>query len=1024
MVDSVDTQRAISLETILQNISYVCKGKQPGKNLYISSIHSDSRTVKETGLFVAVCGDTVDGHDFIDAALENGCIAVVMDEEKYDAEKFAGWDISFILVESTQLILAELSSAYYGYPQNNMKCVGVTGTNGKTTITYLLEEILQDQGERVGVIGTVNYRFKNKNGVLQCYDAPFTTPDPILLMGMLYDMQKAGVTTVVMEVSSHALSQNRLAAVQFDVGVFTNLSHDHLDYHSDMDRYFAEKAKLFTEHLKPDGKGVVFCKRYREDEVNWGERLIALLQDRNIAFVSVGEKNENSAISLDEFTGDTQGISLDITVNEPWAGRYTVYSPLVGRFNADNIVASLGVVAALEIDFTTALATVKAACGAPGRLERITVQADGNDDFAVFVDYAHTPDALLNILETLKQVPHSRLICVFGCGGNRDSTKRAEMGKIAGRLADRVIVTDDNPRKEEPDGIRKQILAGVQEAGMEVRDSLWFSDRGKSRGCVEIAERREAILHAVTSAAQGDIVVIAGKGHEPYQITNEGKHFFDDRLVVRDALLRWNDIAVRKAIYQNEPENRTVRRIFKGVATDTRTIQEKELFIALHGDRFDGHAYLDQAIASGAAGLVVDSNITTEIPDEVVVFRVKDSLKALGDLATYRRRVMAENTGLKTVAITGSCGKTTVKEMTSSILGKNWPESSTTPANRVLKTKGNFNNLVGLPLSLLPVEAKHAAAVLEMGMNQPGEIARLAEIADPDISCIVNVRDAHIEGLGSLENVGRAKEELFQNTKAGGVLVVNCDDPYIAACSNKYDHRKICFACEDDQAEDADVWASDIEIAEDGTPVFMLHTRQAAEQVKLAVPGVHNVSNALASAAISLAAGVDFQHIIAGLREFAGYNMRMEVVRFAHGSGGILNDVYNANPASMSAALAALRSINTPMRIAVVGDMLELGNISEQAHETLGHEAALQGVDRLLVVGDFAKYTAAGALHEGMSVEQVVRFSDKADIVPWLKQFFINIPTGCNASDCWLLIKGSRGMALETVVDELVALAL
>ncbi len=1025
MIDSSNTHRAVSLETILQNIRFICKEQQKLANILISSIHSDSRTVKKASLFVAVSGDTVDGHDFIDDALENGCVAVIVDEKKFDAEKNDYSGVICIRVPSTRAILGELSSAFYGYPQNQIKCVGVTGTNGKTTTTYLLEKILQDQGVSVGVIGTVSYRFKDKNGALQCFDAPFTTPDPILLMGMLFEMQQAGVRTVLMEVSSHALSQNRLDSVQFDVAVFTNLSHDHLDYHRNIETYFTEKTKLFTEHLKPDGKVVVCCKMYAENEVNWAEKLISLLQDKKIPFVRVGVAGKNTVITLDEYIGDAGGTSLTVTVTNDQEEKHAFYSPLVGRFNGDNIIAALGAVTVLEQDFEKALSSFKDCRGAPGRLERITVEeGHGNDDFAIFVDYAHTPDALLNVLETLKKLPHSKLICVFGCGGNRDNTKRADMGRIAGRLADKVIVTDDNPRNEDPAQIRKQILSGVQKTGMHLYHSTWSSDEDKSCGCLEIADRRKAIFYAVESASEDDIVVIAGKGHEPYQITKEGKHFFDDRLVVREALMGWNDTMVQKALLGSDSPQLPAKYTFNGIATDTRSMGAKELFVALRGETFDAHDYLDQAVSAGASGLVVEKEIAKNIMKDIPVFLVEDSLKSLGDLANYRRRVIAENTGLKVIGITGSCGKTTVKEMVACIFEKKWPNSSTTPENRVLKTRGNFNNLIGLPLSLLPVGIKHTAAILEMGMNQPGEIARLTEIAEPDICCILNVREAHIEGLGSVENVGKAKEELFQNTKESGVLVVNLDDPYIAACSEKYDQRKVYFTSDSDKINDADVWASDIEVAGNGTAIFMLHTKTVAKRVKLLIPGVHNVSNALAAAAISLAASIDFQYILDGLGEFVSHDMRMEVFRFTNGSGGILNDVYNANPASMSAAFSTLKSINAPIRIAVVGDMLELGKISKQAHEMLGYRAALQGIDCLLVVGDFAGYTAAGALTGGMSTEQVVRFSDKADIVPWLKEFFINKPIGCNVSDCWILVKASRGMALETVVEELIALAM
>ena len=333
-----------------------------------------------------------------------------------------------------------------------------------------------------------------------------------------------------------------------------------------------------------------------------------------------------------------------------------------------------------------------------------------------------------------------------------------------------------------------------------------------------------------------------------------------------------------------------------------------------------------------------------------------------------------------------------------------------------MKTSGNFNNLIGLPLSLLPLQLKHEAAILEMGMNQPGEIARLAEIADPDISCIVNVHGAHLEGVGSIEGVARAKEELFASTQQRGVLVVNLDDEHVAAAAEKYPHKKLSYTMRPAAVGYADLIASDIYNLENGNVAFTIQMQNSTYPVKLKVPGKHNIENCLAAAAIASAAGIPPEVIISGLESFEAADKRLQIVSAATGYS-IINDTYNANPASMSAGLAALASMKGKPKIAVLGDMLELGAESIPAHEELGRIAAQSGLAFLLVVGSFAEHIAQGAALAGMAREAIRVFDSKDDIADWIKNMEVQ---GRLGNDAWLLVKASRGMRLETVVEELI----
>jgi UDP-N-acetylmuramoyl-tripeptide--D-alanyl-D-alanine ligase len=437
---------------------------------------------------------------------------------------------------------------------------------------------------------------------------------------------------------------------------------------------------------------------------------------------------------------------------------------------------------------------------------------------------------------------------------------------------------------------------------------------------------------------------------------------------------------------------------FRRICTDSRMIEQGDLFVALRGESFDGHAYLAQAVEKGAAGLLVDA--APEKMAQVPVVLVADTLRALGDMAAYRRSLMPD---LQVVAITGSCGKTTVKEMIAAIL---------TRKHKILKTQGNFNNLIGLPLSLLPVEFYHDFAVLEMGMNQPGEIARLTEIADPDIACITNIQDAHLAGLSDIAGVARAKGELFAGIKRWGRLVVNIDDKRVLGIARQCSQKKITFG----RGPRADVRGIRPRSLGERGMAFTLRIGTNEARVKISGLGAHNVQNALAAAGMAHAAGVKFADIVAGLEIFTPYEKRLQVQKLA-GGVRLVNDAYNANPSSVLAALETLRRMDhSHKKVVVLGDMLELGEQSIAAHEAIGEQVARLGFDALLAVGDFGKILVAAARKAGMSGEKARFFTKKAQVSDWLRE---GIAAGFLEPGDWVLLKGSRGMRMETIAQDL-----
>lgn len=515
--------QSIRLHQLLSGCGYDC---QSADDPEVLGVTADSREVQPGFVFVAVAGEHANGHAFVDAAIGRGACLVVLEPGQC---KSAPSGCATLILDDTREGLAQLAACFYGFPAQQMHFVGVTGTNGKTTCSYLIETVLQEAGCKTGLIGTVSYRF---GGVER--PASHTTPDAVQLQRLLAEMAEDGVTHVVMEVSSHALMQKRVYGINFDVALFTNLSRDHLDYHRSMADYFAAKKKLFTTFLSPQGVGVVV-----DDGVQgWSDKLVEALAQSDRRVLVCGRNRDvsfrNACFSLD-------GIRVDIQV----AGQTNlVTSPLVGEFNLQNILGTMGVGQALGLETSAVIQGLKGAKGAPGRMEQIRIP--DVDHPPLLVDYAHTPDALEKVLATLSSLTRNRVIVVFGCGGDRDTGKRPLMGWAAVRGADIAIATSDNPRSEDPGQILQAIEIGMQEAGGVNLGGM--SDlTGHKKGYLIIESRREAIACAVGLAEKDDVILVSGKGHEDYQETRSGRIYFDDRLEATQQLERvWGQVLDKK----------------------------------------------------------------------------------------------------------------------------------------------------------------------------------------------------------------------------------------------------------------------------------------------------------------------------------------------------------------------------------------------------------------------------------------------------------------------------------------------
>ena len=482
--------------------------QRDGLDRLVTAVTDDSRAVTAGSLFVAVQGERVDGHAFVSQAVQAGAIAIVA-QGSVEPES-----IPLVRVADSRRALGLIASRFYGDPSAQLAMIGVTGTNGKTTTTYLCKALLEGVGRRVGLIGTVAYQIGSET-----ISASHTTPGALELQGLLAKMRDAGLNSVVMEVSSHALAMERTAGCEYDVAVFTNLTQDHLDYHGTLEEYFQAKMRLFT------GLGV---------GKKTGQRAIVNMDDpygskiRAGCRVPVWGYGVNSRAELKAEQVRLSMGATTFTAATP-AGSFTVESRLVGEHNVYNLLGAIGVALHAGATCEQVREAVEHVANVPGRFERVAA----GQDFTVVVDYAHTEDALIRLLAAAHALKTHRIITLFGCGGDRDRGKRPKMGRAAVEHSDVVVLTSDNPRTEDPMAILREVEVGV-------RDAL------QRRGHVEyhlVPDRREAIRVAVRLARTGDILLIAGKGHEDYQIIGTKKFHFDDREVAREAIQQLRNCA-------------------------------------------------------------------------------------------------------------------------------------------------------------------------------------------------------------------------------------------------------------------------------------------------------------------------------------------------------------------------------------------------------------------------------------------------------------------------------------------------
>jgi UDP-N-acetylmuramyl-tripeptide synthetase/UDP-N-acetylmuramoyl-tripeptide--D-alanyl-D-alanine ligase len=916
---------------------------------------TNSKLIEAGDIFVCIKGFTSDGHNYISQAREKGAILIIQETDFVDNKPA-------IRITDSRKAAALIAKLYYNNPTSKFTLIGVTGTNGKTTSSLLIWQALNNMGLKTGWIGTLGYRIES-----EIIPTNNTTPD-IMELNQIFDIfVKAECKYVVMEVSSHALALDRVYGVEFDYAIFTNLTRDHLDFHNDMQDYFNSKSILFKYTLYNKGKCIINI----DDE--YGKRLVNNLSvEHSDRLITISDSLGDVTIGNYESHKQYSTFNLDF-VNDI---KLNIKSNLNGRFNAFNLSMALVVLKEIypKLSQTEIDRLMEQITPVRGRLERI----ENDLGISVFVDYAHTPDALENVIKACKELPHKRILVLFGAGGDRDQGKRPAMLKVALTHADATIITDDNPRSEDPNAIIKDIISET-----DIWKPWWI-----------IRNRDKAIQSILRLATKDDIVIIAGKGHETYQEIYGVKHYFDDsetarkylnmkQVIREDELVLPIDPLMLTALYDTDLNNETHTNsyqcpYYERVSTDSRKIKPNSVFFALRGENFDGHHYLSAVLKDNTnCAVISDENYKN---NNTILYN--DTQLAYGLLAK-KYLIMF---GIHKIALTGSTGKTTTKEFMASIFSVK---------GNVLKTLENENNILGLSKTIFHIKPDDDTAVFELGTNHFGEIKVMADICNPDIALITNIGASHLEFLIDEAGVYKEKTDLFRgNAKT---IIFPGDDKRFSEFVNIGKSVGYSDSC-DYQIRNVEPQESGYEFELNNSKYFL----------NKSIPlYISNLAFAIACAKES---GLTDEEIKLGLDKSVELNLRMDIKNYADDT--YIFDCYNANPVSMKSAIEFWNSYQPDkLHIAILGDMLELGDKSIDFHKQVGEQLSQLNFDKLITIGELSKCYVSDCISNPLCPPKQHNHYQTIDEL--LIKPFLPLSVG----HVTVLVKASHGMHLEKLLD-------
>ncbi len=919
--------------------------------LKIKGISFDSRSTKKGDLFVSIKGEKFDGNDYIKQATSKGAKVILHSRSIKKNEK-----ATFIKFKDTRNILAKISSKYYKNKPKNI--IAVTGTNGKTSVSDFFYQIFMLQKQRSGFIGTLGFR---KNKLLK--RRSLTTLDSLTLNKDLDEIKRSGINNVIIEASSHGLKQKRLNFIKVKAGIFTNLSHDHLDYHKDMKDYLRSKLLLFKDVLVKNGAVIT------DTDIKQYGAIKKIQRKRKLRSFTIGSKSNVFEVLNHKIFKNFQ--FLEIKYNKKI---YKLRINLYGSIQIKNLLMAVLASKFCGLKIKNIFHKIEKIKSVEGRLQLIRTLPNQSK---IFLDYAHTPDALKNAILSLREHFQKKITVIFGCGGERDKSKRRLMGKVAKKYCDKIYVTDDNPRSENPKKIRKDIMKGLKNSIVK-----------------DIGNRKKAIIYALKNSDPHEVILIAGKGHETYQDFGDRKIFLSDKNIVKS--LQKKNISSNKksndSKYNGEILKRTLKTkknyFFNGVSINSKTIKRNNLFIAIKGKRNDGHKFLNQAIKKGANYCVISKKVKRKSK----FIHVKNTMKFLNQLAVNKRNLSSA----RFIAVTGSSGKTTVKAMLGNLLNK---------YSKTYFSPKSYNNQYGVPLSISNINPNDNYGVFEVGMNKFNEIYRLSALVKPHIGIITNISEAHLENFKNIKDIAKAKSEIIYNIQKGGTVILNRDDKFF------HYFRKI--------AEKNKIKVKSFGYSKKSNIKFInLKKRQSVFFLRLFVDKqmfslkINNGNRNYIMNILSCIAVINELNLsLYKIRDFfknqdllQGRGKINKINRF-NKKFFLVDESYNANPLSVKSAIENFSDIrkNGKKKYFLFGDMLELGKKSHIYHKKISKLINNSDIDKTFVYGD-----------KVLETYRFLKKNKKGEVIKNLK-VFKNQMTKVLRNGDFLMIKGSNATKLHEV---------
>ena len=938
---------------------YIPNVNKKFRNFFFSGISFDSSKVKKNNIFFAIKGIKFDGNNFIPKAIKKGS-KIIISEKKIKEFKNG---ILFIHTKNIRKLLAEVSYKIYKNKPKNL--IAVTGTNGKSSIANFYYQILKLNKKRVASIGTLGV----KSNILNL-NLSNTTIDPIQLGQILSKLKNQRINDVIMEASSHGLKQNRLDGLKFNTGIFTNLSQDHLDYHKNLKNYLKAKLHLFENLIKKNGNVIT------DDKIPQFKKIKKISIKNNLKLYTLNDEKNNFKILSHSFKEESQIIKIKYKDSIE-----VVKLNLIGKIQLKNLLMAIIAAKKSNIGLKKILLIIPKIKSVEGRFEKI-----GNikNRSKVILDYAHTPEALRTCLLNLKeQFPNKKINLLFGCGGDRDQNKRSKMGKIADNYADEIYLTDDNPRFENPNKIRKDIKKGI-----------------KKRKIIEQSNRAKAISKAIKGLNTGDILLVAGKGHEKIQDIGKEKIFFSDKKIILDEIKNKNlslsknlklNIVKEVSGNKNLPSNLS----FKQARINSGEVKKNDIFFAIKGKKNDGNQFVRQSFKKKAS-LAIVNRIQNDLNKKRQI-KIKNTLKFLTDTS----KIFRENINTKIIAITGSCGKTTLKELLGNSLKK---------ISKVSISPKSYNNKYGVPLSLFNLSQNDDYGVLEVGMDKKGEIDQLSKIIKPDVSVITNINYAHAKNFKNIKEIALAKSEIINNTKNNGFLILNSDDNFFNL------QKKIALK--------KNINIISFGIKNKNSNIKLLNIQKVRQKYKITIKinnlksyflisnnFQNNILNILATLAV-MSIFVDILKINKNFFvNFKTPNGRgnFSKIKFKNKNLNLIDESYNSNPLSLSSAILNYDKITSKnsKKYLLLGDMLELGKHSKKLHQSMAKIINQTKIDKVFVKGQ-----------KILNTFNLVSKLKKGRILKNNSQIINLIKNDLNNND-YLMVKASNATGLNKIVREI-----